>query len=1046
MAIPNATQTVTRSSCRNNVLVRIDLASSQPQAEWFGKGVTLNFFTPIHEALCNFSRMPEDEWKAALSATSVPERALYALERLRATEAAPGLAAADAEQARVLCALWSGSEWAAEWLGQHPELLAGLSPQALAHARQLQGLQREVDADFVPLLRSASYREALAKLRLFKQREMLRIAARDLVGLAGTAEIICEISNVAHVCLGAMLRLCSQQMTARFGHPFEQGPDGRWSATRFCVLGLGKLGGQELNYSSDVDVLFVYSDEGSVLKQPTARGKTPKAVISNHQFFTRLAEAFIAEVGRITSEGMLFRIDLRLRPEGESGPLVRSLASYENYYAQWGQTWERMMLIKARRVAGEAAVAGEFLEMIQPFRYPRSVSENLLLEVGEVKQRIEDEVKKSGELERNVKLGRGGIREIEFIVQTLQLLHAGGNPFLQGAQTLPALEKLTDYHLLEKSDAAELARAYGFLRDLEHRLQMEQNRQTHTLPDAPAALERIARLMGFSALQPFERSRADHARRVRAVYERLLKSTSTAPLSKLPGDFSDESAWKVVLEQHSFRDPSHAFRLLREFAIGPGYGHVSARTTKLAMHLIPKLLAFCPPPERRPPVRRGMSSRARNAGSETSVPKPVLSDPDRVVARLDAFVTAYGARATLYEMWSSNAALFELMLLLFDRSDFLAEVAIRTPDLVDELMLSGHLQKRKSALVILQELRFGARDKDQSLWLRRYHQSELMRIGLRDILGLADYEQNFAELSALADACLQYALEVVVRKHRLKTPPFAIIGWGKLGGLELNYGSDLDITFVAPSSTKQLPKLQRLAVELMDLLSRPTAFGVAFVTDARLRPDGEKGLLVNTIKACDEYYRHRARLWEFQSLSRTRFIAGDVNVGDQFRSMTAELTDFSQRPSVAAFTPEWKAEIARMRVRIEKERTPAGQDALAIKTGSGGLIDAEFMAQTFCLEHGWQEANTLAALQRAEREGVLKKADAGKLIANYRSLRRVEAILRRWSYAGETVLPDDPAPLYRVAVRCGFTSADEFMRAIAEWRHGIRAVYRKVTQ
>jgi glutamate-ammonia-ligase adenylyltransferase len=363
---------------------------------------------------------------------------------------------------------------------------------------------------------------------------------------------------------------------------------------------------------------------------------------------------------------------------------------------------------------------------------------------------------------------------------------------------------------------------------------------------------------------------------------------------------------------------------------------------------------------------------------------------------------------------------------------------------VDELMLSGHLQRRKTAEQIFEELEHGRKDKDQKLWLRRYHQSELMRIGLRDILGLADYELNFEELTALADACLQYALDIVMRKKKLRAAPFAIIGWGKLGGREINYGSDLDITFVAPTKTKNLPALQSLAAEVMDLLSSPTELGVAFQTDARLRPDGEKGLLVNTVKAYEDYYHQRAMLWEIQSLTRTRAIAGDAKTGNEFGAMTAHVTNFSGPAKIAAHTPDWKQQIARMRERIEKERTPAGKDALAIKTGRGGLIDAEFIAQAFSLERGWNEANTLRALHRAASEGMLKKADAAKLIENYRQVRRVEAILRRWSFAGETVLPDDPAPLYRVAVRCGWKNADEFMTALGGYREAIREVYHKV--
>jgi glutamate-ammonia-ligase adenylyltransferase len=413
------------------------------------------------------------------------------------------------------------------------------------------------------------------------------------------------------------------------------------------------------------------------------------------------------------------------------------------------------------------------------------------------------------------------------------------------------------------------------------------------------------------------------------------------------------------------------------------------------------------------------------------------------VTRLDSFISAYGARATLFELWNSTPAIFELLLLLFDRSEFLAELAIRTPDLVDELVISGRLRQRKTAAETLRDLRHGQADPDQHLWLRRYHQAELMRIGLRDILGLADFEQYLTELSALADACLQYALAVVMRRHRLRSPPFAIIGLGKLGGAEIDYGSDLDLVFVADPKTKALGKAGPLAIEVMDLVSGRTEQGMVFHTDARLRPDGEKGLLVNTLDAYEDYYRHRAQLWEIQTLTRTRPVAGDVKLGARFQALAAALTDF-RHPSLplAALAPDWKETIRQMRLRIEKERTPGGQDDLAIKTGRGGLMDAEFIAQALCLEHGWQEANTLRALERGRDAGVLP--DAEKLISNYRRLRRVEGILRRWSYEGETVLPDDPAPYYRVSVRCGFATPEAFRAGLAEWRSGIREVYMTV--
>jgi len=447
-----------------------------------------------------------------------------------------------------------------------------------------------------------------------------------------------------------------------------------------------------------------------------------------------------------------------------------------------------------------------------------------------------------------------------------------------------------------------------------------------------------------------------------------------------------------------------------------------------------------------------------------------LSDPDRVLTRLDAYVQAYGARATLFELWNSQPSAFELLLMLFDRSEFLAETVIRSPELLDDLVVGERLRTRKDTAEILRDLQHGAGDADQFEWLRRYHEAERLRIGLRDILGLVDFEQNLTELSALADACLQYAIEAVMREHKLKSPPFVIVGLGKLGGMEINYGSDLDILFVTAAKAKALPKLQKLAARVMELLSRRTERGMVCETDARLRPDGEKGLLVNTLEAYVQYYRQRAQLWELQALTRSRPVAGDLKLGEKFQKMAGELTNFAtvrkplttalspsegergKRPRTggqkgkqpcislpSCFLPDWKRKIHEMRMRIEKERTPSGQDELAIKTGRGGMMDAEFIAQALCLEHGWREANTLRALVRGREAGLLP--DAEKLFENYRQLRRLEGILRRWSYEGETLLPDDPEPFYRVAVRCGFESPEQFRCALAKWRQAVRDVY-----
>jgi glutamate-ammonia-ligase adenylyltransferase len=1001
-------------------------------------------------------------WQVALRASADPERSRHLLESLVATGARAQLEKFSAGSMHVFAALSGGSQALGDLLLAHPDWLSLLDAELLKFPRRAQGFQQELGKLLGSALKAQDYAAALTELRRFKQREQFRIAARDLARLSDVVEITRELSDVADVCLEAVFQIVRLQLMARFGRPFHQDADGQWQPTAFAVLGLGKLGGQELNYSSDVDLMFVYDDEGELFKEPPAGKEPPRAALSSHQFFSKLAEAFSAEVSRMTADGFLYRVDLRLRPEGDAGPLVRSLESYENYYAQWGQTWERMMLIKARGVAGDKALAAEFVEMIQPFRYPHFINERVLHEVTAVKDRIEREVVKADELARNVKLGRGGIREIEFVVQSLQVLHAGRSPFLQISQTLPCLEKLAQYHLLADDEVQQLAAAYRFLRDVEHRLQMENNLQTHTIPVEEKARLRLVRLMEFKSLHELESALDDYTNNVRRIYDRLLKSESEKAEAGLPAEFAGaEAEWAELLAAHSFREPTTAFRLFKEFAEGPGDVHVSPRTTELARELIQKFLARCPRKEFKVQSSKfKVSSQPEDGKKKTAI----LSDPDRVLARLDSFVSAYAARVPLLELWTANPALFELMLMLFDRSEFLAEVAIRSPELIDDVVEGDRLRQRKTAEKILEELRHGRDDADQFLWLRCYHEAELMRLGLRDILGLADFEQNLAELSALADACLRYAVEVVMRKNKLKKPPFVVIGIGKLGGQEIDYGSDLDLLFVTGATAKDLPKLQRFAAEVMDLLSRRTEQGIVFHTDARLRPDGEKGLLVNTLGAYEEYYYHRAQLWEIQALTRARAVAGDLALGEKFKKLAAALTDFSrvgaeitrripnrklkignrklETPCIVSYSLDWKRQIHEMRMRIEKERTPRGKDELAVKTGRGGLMDAEFIAQTLCLENGWHEPNTLRALERGREGGLLP--DAAKLLDAYRRLRRVEGILRRWSYEGEVVLPDDPAPYYRVSVRCGFATPEHFRKALGKWRTAIREVYEKV--
>ncbi|HON06589.1 MAG TPA: bifunctional [glutamate--ammonia ligase]-adenylyl-L-tyrosine phosphorylase/[glutamate--ammonia-ligase] adenylyltransferase [Verrucomicrobiota bacterium] len=984
--------------------------------------------------------MLESELNNVVKESADLKRVNNFLTQLRATAANDWLKKANIEEVRALVSLFSGSEVMSERLIANPEWISEIfNLEKLKHKRESEGLNYDINQQISPLIEMREFSKALSLVRIFKQKEMLRIAVRDLSGLASIEDILEEISSLADVCLDSVYEILWAQLTERYGVPYYKDFSGKWIPTGFAVIGLGKLGGKELNYSSDIDVIFVYTEEGKVFSKPPDSATDSTKGMMNHQFFIRLAEAFVSEVSNSAPEGRLYRIDLRLRPEGKAGALARSLESYENFYAQYGQTWERMMLIKARGVAGNQQLAHEFIETIQPFRFPRSVSERVLNIIAEMKERIENEVVKSGELNRNIKLGRGGIREIEFIVQMHQLIYGGKIPFIQEANTLACLRKLSMYDLMPREETNALEEAYCFLRKLEHRLQMEQELQTHTLPTDKEYRHRLAKLMGFNDVKTFTAELRSHTSTVRNIYRKYFKIKKTKRKLFYPDTFDGkEQEWIEILKVHKFREPAQALKILKEFVNGPGYVHIPRRTIEAAMSLVIRLLQLCPSPY-------GDSENIKIKRLENvpgPVKRPILSDPDRVVARLDNFVSVYGARSILYETFEANPSFFELLLLLFDRSEFLAETAIRTPDLVEDLVLTGRLNRSKSAEEVLEELNYGLNDEDQYLWLRKYHQAERMRIGLRDILGLADFDQCLLELSALAEACLQYASEVIFKKYKFTTPPFCIIGMGKLGGQEIDYGSDLDVVFVAPTGVVEIHKLQPVAAEIMDLLNRSTAEGIVFKIDARLRPDGEKGLLVNTIDAYEEYYRKRAQLWEIQSLTRSRAVAGDLKTGDAFQLLARSLTNF-KTPSLplSAYKENWKEEIMKMRERIEKERTPNGKEDIAIKTGAGGLMDAEFIAQTLCLEQGWYEPNTLCALKKAQSENVI--TDAETLIENYNILRRIEGILRRWSYEGEVMLPDDPAPFYRVSVRCGYSSPEEFREAVKNCRSAIRTVYKK---
>src|SRR5216110_1427250 len=503
-------------------------------------------------------------------------------------------------------------------LTRNPETLLWLSQPKICLASRGSA---EMIAELHDLAGDSATSTKFAGLRFWKGREMTRVALRELAGVAPLEETTGELSQIAEISIRRVFNYWDTELRHRHGSPRAD----------FAILALGKLGGAELNHSSDVDLLFLYSEEGQLAPH-----------ISYHEFFNRLGNKILETFSTPDPAGSLFRVDLRLRPEGSAGPLARSLESMENYYAGFGETWERLALIKARGIAGSRELAYEFLRQHQPFIYPKSATPDLLEEIANIKRRIERDVVGRDKLQRDVKLGVGGIREIEFIVQALQLIHGARHPFLQEPSMLKALRALRQLDLLPREEVLTLDNAYRFLRRVEHRLQIEGEQQTHTVPQEPEALRRLALSLRFSSGERFTAALHEKMNSVRSIFERVISKPPAEPA-------------KIDLD--IFSDQKRAAKALADLAQGPTGFQIAPRTRQIFRKLRPVLLEWL----------------------------AKAADPDATLNQLVRFVEAYGLRSLLFELLVTNPRLLELLVKTFDASRFASELLIRRPQLFEEI-------------------------------------------------------------------------------------------------------------------------------------------------------------------------------------------------------------------------------------------------------------------------------------------------------------------------------------------------------------------------
>ncbi len=908
------------------------------------------------------------------------------------------------------------------------------------------------------------FAELQKQLRIYKSREILRIGSRDLFGIADLVEVTAELSNLAAASLQRAYEICDAHLRSEYGAPLlNDGPTGIPAEAEFTIFGMGKFGGRELNFSSDIDLIYFYTSE----KGMTEGVADPRGEMANrihlHQYFCKLGEMVSKAVGEVTPDGFVFRVDLRLRPEGNSGEMANSLRSAEVYYESWGQSWERAAMLKGRPVAGSIALGERLLKSLEPFVYRRYLDYGMVEDIKGMKQKIDQSLGRKKEAETNLKLGRGGIREIEFFIQTLQLIFAGKNPELREKNSLKALKLLQSEGHIKEEERQQLHEAYVFLRTAEHRIQVVQERQTHNLPTQEQELRALARRCGFADTAGFKEALEEHRSTVEGIYRDLffskeeeIREEVRPEVAFLFDTAADVDLVKDILEEKGCKNPDAAYESLLLLRDGPTHGYLTRATRRQLERIAPLLM-------------------------QEVLDSP---EPDMALLNLEKFLTmaVRRARGTFYALLAENREIIKVLITLFGTSQFLSRIFIQHPEILDSLVSHAYAIDYKDQVQIeqdLDELMATVSDYEDKLdVLRRFRNEEFLRIAMSDTHGQTPQGQLTSQLSYLADACLKQALaiarEELIPRFGLpfcraeeghdREAGFAIVAMGKQGGRELNYHSDLDIIFVYEGEGKTRPVegtepdrfreqsnpeyFSRLAQRIISVLTLMTREGYVYQIDTRLRPSGNQGPLVTSLNAYQKYHESSAALWERQALTKARVVLGPKGLTAKIKQLNREIA--YERPVPA----ELKEEIYRLRARMENEIAKENSSHFNIKTGRGGMVDVEFIVQYLQLLHGsehpeLQSNNTLKALAAIKEVGLISDASHATLENGYKFLRRLENRLRLVHDQSVNELSGDRAYLAKLAKRLGYPEKprrpeDAFLAEYREVTEQIRTVFESI--
>lgn len=905
----------------------------------------------------------------------------------------------------ILKHLFAGSDFLSDWLFRRTEDLKWLvSDDILTQKRNRAQMELALNEEL-----EKAENDPGSALRIFKHKELARICARELSGRADLPTSLSEWSMVADVSLSRAISVAEENMQVLYGKPlYEENEGEEKKEAGISALALGKMGGEELNISSDIDIIFVHTSDNGVTSGPKE--------ISLHEYFVKVARDAVRLLHDFTEYGQAFRVDLDLRPEGRSGEITNSIGAMEIYYESWGRSWERQALIKARHAGGRKDVSDEVLSRLFPFVYRKYLDRKAIEEIGAMKGAIDKNLasknssKKAGakKSERNLKLGRGGIREIEFIVQSVQLLYGGRIGDLRVRGTLLALNAAHMAGLISKPHYTDLTEAYIFFRQIENRIQYKNGAQTHSLPEDEKLLALLAHQTGFDNVEDFERRVAEQRERVRQIFE--LHFGAEEDVESFPAELEDQEAICDWLDSLSFDRPKASAKLLLELKNGKPYSHPDQKYVD----------AF---------ERFGKDLVLQSAKSPW---------PDNVLVGLSRFIDARKGRA-IYSMIDNNRSLLKLLCTLFSSSQSLTDRVVRHPDLLDRLLSSDPIGRPPSRSDYAKEFHnaiSGRFEIDEVVFrLNSARSYESLKTGLMRLLKLSDRYETMKWLTELAEEYVKALFKAIT--HVIGKAPdggaIAIVAGGKLGKGEMNYGSDLDLVVVYDGDFEMKQWATKLVQQMVHLSKMMTPAGIGYEIDLRLRPDGAKGVLVPSLAFAADYYKKRAREWERIALVGARPIVGDELLCKKVMDI---LSAFVYEKEV---TYDGIAQIAAVRKRMADEKTKQGQ--INLKFSRGGMVDIEFICQISAMlgKTDVKLPFTISTL----REMTGRFEGAQKLVEAYELYRDMEDALRMDKEQAVNILPKNKTELTALGRKAGLSSATPagIVTMITETRKEVRQIY-----